>query len=226
MLLPAVRPVGSVQGVVWRIVRLVEEVVLRLEESLLPSISDVAVLSVAVSDEAVRREPPWMPEGRGPDPAQPASKTAKFEDPSGSPWPRGHPHPRQPRDRPRPAGSRVQPEGNRPPASHALPHRQTPGRRGQPGEPLPRAVAGPAHTPRQMPLQPIPFAIREITPPTPTESIRHKASRTTCRTGPGARTALDSPQGIAGCGRLKEAGAGLPPGAAGPALPGSERSRS
>ncbi|MEU1365082.1 hypothetical protein ABZ454_02995 [Streptomyces sp. NPDC005803] len=33
-----------------------EEVVLRLEELLFPSIADVAVLSVDVNDEAVRRE--------------------------------------------------------------------------------------------------------------------------------------------------------------------------
>ncbi|MFB7214743.1 transposase family protein [Streptomyces sp. NPDC056255] len=40
----------------WLTVQLVEEVVLRLEELLFPSISNVVVLSVDVDDEAVRTE--------------------------------------------------------------------------------------------------------------------------------------------------------------------------
>ncbi|WP_329567545.1 transposase family protein [Streptomyces sp. NBC_01361] len=40
----------------WLTVRPVEEVVLRREELLFPSISDLAVLSVDVNDEAVRIE--------------------------------------------------------------------------------------------------------------------------------------------------------------------------
>ncbi|MGW7433982.1 transposase [Streptomyces sp. NPDC054861] len=78
---------------------------------------------------AMRRRPPRMPAGPGAEfspigpRAEEARRPLRLALAKGTPLRR--PHPRQPRGRPRTAGGRAQPEGDRPPAPHDLPHRQT-----------------------------------------------------------------------------------------------------